>query len=123
MASQPKSHQTTIRFSEELWRRLEQAADELEVSVAQYLRDTARARLDGEPWPRRDQLPQALGREMDIVRSAAKERIEDSSALWEQGRQARMRAAQLREQAARQRTRNPATTRAGGGVSAPERKD
>src|SRR4051812_17621511 len=44
--SSRKSHQTTIRFTDELWARLEAAALELDVSVAQYLRDAARARLD-----------------------------------------------------------------------------
>jgi hypothetical protein len=38
-------HQTTVRFSPELWRMLESAADDSGVSVAHYIRDSALARL------------------------------------------------------------------------------
>lgn len=41
-----KEHQTTLRFTVEMWEQLESAADALDVSVAQYVRDAARARLE-----------------------------------------------------------------------------
>lgn len=38
-------HQTTVRFGPDLWQALEQEAQRLGVSVAQYVRDSALARL------------------------------------------------------------------------------
>lgn len=38
-------HQTTVRFDEALWQRLELEAAQLGVSVAQYVREASLARL------------------------------------------------------------------------------
>lgn len=52
-------HQTTIRFGDDLWAALEVAAEQLEISAAQFVRDAALARLaydagrrDGETFPK-----------------------------------------------------------------------
>jgi len=116
LGSHPKSHQTTIRFSKELWGRLEEAAAELDVSIAHYVRDAATARLDASPAPRQDQLPPGLGHELDVARSTSRERILDSTAVWEQARQARLRATQLRAEAATQRGRHSREQGSVGGV-------
>lgn len=95
-----KSHQTTIRFTDELWARLEAAALELDVSVAQYLRDAARARLDAalpEQLQATSQAATARARS-DEVRQQSFDEAESSAALWEQGRLARERARILRAQ-------------------------
>jgi hypothetical protein len=55
-----KSHQTTIRFTAELWAELEDAAAGLDVSVAQYVRDAARARLDEGPAVRQSAAEPAI---------------------------------------------------------------
>ncbi len=110
MVHQRHSHQTTLRFSEALWQRLQEAAVGLEVSVAQYVRDAARARLDAsvefsEVDPRGD-LPVSLERDRDLAVSAASERSREALALQEQGRLARQRANELRGEALRQRARH-----------------
>jgi hypothetical protein len=122
LISQRNTHQTTIRFSEELWQLLETAAAEREMSVAQFVREAARARLQSgqsaEPGAGHDGLQPDLRREVDDVRAIARERVQDSSALWEQGRQARLRATQLREQSARQRERHSNEGRQATGTTA-----
>jgi len=113
MPTSPKSHQTTIRFSVQLWRQLEEAAADLDVSVAQYLRDAARARLEGAAAARHDELPVELERELDSARTAARERVQDSRAVWQQARQARLRAAEVRADAINQRRRHSLQARPG----------
>jgi hypothetical protein len=106
--SSRKSHQTTIRFTSELWARLETAALELDISVAQYLRDAARARLDTAlPEQSRDTGQAATARaRTNEVRQQSLDEAESSAALWEQGRLARERARVLRaESRERQRLR------------------
>jgi predicted DNA-binding protein len=99
-----KTHQTTIRFTDDLWARLELAAAELDVSVAQYLRDAARARLDNLPEPAGAAM---AARERSLeARQQSVDEAESSAALWEQGRLARERAQLLRaESHERQRQR------------------
>ena len=99
-----KTHQTTIRFTDELWARLELAAAQLDVSVAQYLRDAARARLDNLPAPAGAAM---AARERSLeARQQSVDEAESSAALWEQGRLARERAQLLRaESHERQRQR------------------
>jgi phage-related tail protein len=87
-------------FTDELWARLEAAALELDVSVAQYLRDAARARLDAalpEQLQPTGQAATARARS-DEVRQQSFDEAESSAALWEQGRLARQRARMLRTQ-------------------------
>jgi hypothetical protein len=113
VATQGQSHQTTIRFSEDLWERLQRAAGELDMSAAQYIREATRARLDVPQPPQArmskdDPAATPLSDETHAARSEAQERVQDSSALWEQGRQARLRATQLRDESVRQRERHGA---------------
>lgn len=97
-----KSHQTTIRFTADLWAQLELAAADLDVSVAQYLRDAARARLDGRFGA---PSPAAAARERSIdARQQAVDEAESSAALWEQGRLARQRARLLRAESRERQT-------------------
>jgi predicted DNA-binding ribbon-helix-helix protein len=98
-ASRRKSHQTTIRFSTELWARLEQAAATLDVSVAQFVRDAARSRLDAGAGDRQSDPASALSEELAVVREDAREQLQGSNAVWEQARLARIRAEKLRAQA------------------------
>jgi hypothetical protein len=81
-----------------MWVELEIAAARTGVSVAQYVREAARARLGEE---RQKLPPQAPG---DVIREIERrtvvehsfEHAENSAALWEQGRLARARAKLLR---------------------------
>jgi hypothetical protein len=52
-----KEHQTTLRFTAGMWEELVAAADALDVSVAQYVRDAARARLEREAGKRSGRGP------------------------------------------------------------------
>jgi predicted DNA-binding protein len=95
------SHQTTVRFSEEMWSALELASARSGVSVAQYLRDAARARLADEEAARQAVSSGELAlREVERVNAIEHsfEHAEHSAALWEQGRLARERARLLREE-------------------------
>lgn len=104
-------HQTTVRFGGDLWDALEVEAERLGVSVAQYVRDAALSRLSYEAG-RRDELEgsgePAAPRAAGYVRAAqdrAAEELSESSALWAQGRQTRQRAAELRTQTERTRSK------------------
>jgi predicted DNA-binding ribbon-helix-helix protein len=90
-------HQTTIRFSQELWDRLEAVAEDGGVSVAQYVREAAIERL-ARTGALIDQGEITAGRiahaatELELSREAAR-------ALEAQSRLARLRARKLREEA------------------------
>lgn len=104
MPSRLKSHQTTIRFSADLWGRLEFAAAALDVSVAQFVRDAARTRLDVEPQDD-ETPPNTLAEAAGAAQDSAREQLSGSEAVWEQGRLARTRAGQLRGDSVRLRHR------------------
>jgi hypothetical protein len=131
-----KMHQTTVRFGADLWDALEREGERLGVSVAQYLREAALARLvyssgrrgddefdlaleialgeTGEPAriPQPDGSLRPSARVLSPMERADVETSE-SSALWAQARQARLRAEQLREVSAGQlRHRGRASRRA-----------
>jgi hypothetical protein len=95
-------HQTTIRFAPDLWGALVLAAEEADVSVAQYVRDAALIRLVSES---RQPAPGALPIEDHTALSvfAAHERSaveqEGSAALWAQSQLARARSEELRRNA------------------------
>jgi len=112
-------HQTTVRFGADLWDALEREGARLGVSVAQYVREAALARLMYAASKRGDDefdlaLEIALGETAEparipqpagSLRPAAEvlspmERAEvessESAALWGQARQARRRAQELR---------------------------
>jgi hypothetical protein len=117
-------HQTTVRFGGDLWEALEEESSELGVSVAQFVREAALARLiylagrrgddafeaaralAGAPMPA---FPEAGGLTdgrlsgAEKVNERARGALAEASALWAQGQQARRRAVQLREQISRRR--------------------
>jgi hypothetical protein len=104
-------HQTTVRFDPELWGALEHEARALGVSVAQYLREAAMARLAYTAGRRGSPLfdraltesvadgarasggPRAMAAN---ARDTAHEHRRESEALWAQARLARSRAKDLR---------------------------
>jgi hypothetical protein len=119
-------HQTTVRFGADLWDALEREASRLGVSVAQYVREAALARLvyvagqrgddqfdlaleivlgDREEPARIPQPEGMLRRARDVPGTVDRARAEvaESAALWAQTRQLRRHAQQLRDQIARQR--------------------
>ena len=53
-------HQTTVRFGADLWEALERESQELGVSVAQYVRDSAMLRLGYDAGRRGDVSPDAV---------------------------------------------------------------
>jgi hypothetical protein len=95
-------HQTTVRFGAELWADLEREAARGGVSVAQYVREAATARLahaaarrgaaqfDPPPGPVQS-IPEAM-----VAQERSRWTIEGSSAVLHQSARARARAAELR---------------------------
>ena len=88
-----------------MWIALEHAAARRGVSVAQFVRDAARARLvEDLPTGDEELADQAI---REVQRREAVERslehAEDTAALWEQGRLARERAQLLRDEAQKAR--------------------
>jgi hypothetical protein len=111
-----KMHQTTVRFGADLWRALEEECSGLGVSVAQFVREAALARLMYVAGRRGDpDYDLALGhsgaampesRPGGPVESALEQSLSEmsqSSALWAQGRLARHRARELRDASERRR--------------------
>jgi hypothetical protein len=113
-----KMHQTTVRFGADLWEALEDQCAALGVSVAQFVRESALARLAYLAGRRGDldydqalelagaSPPQRQERPVDPVANALDHSVAEvsaSSALWAQGRLARRRAEELREQSERRR--------------------
>jgi hypothetical protein len=119
-------HQTTVRFGSDLWEALEREATRLGVSVAQYVREAALARLvyaagqrgddqfdlaleialGGHQQPARFPQPEGMLRPAaDAPGPVRRAEIEaaESAALQAQGRQVRRRAQQLRARVASQR--------------------
>jgi hypothetical protein len=108
-------HQTTVRFGDDLWAALEQEASRLGVSVAQYVRDAALARLsytagfhDGHGhaaemfWPG--------GGNTELTRRVVSE-LDSADALRAQGELARERARVARVEAERLRRKHREVTR------------
>src|SRR2546421_4710633 len=106
-------HQTTLRFSPDVWAALEEEAGRLGVSTAQYIREAAVARL-----------AYGLGRRGDrglegAVRGAGSSSSEaewgphaswdapNSGAVWAQGDIAGERARELRSRHTKRRRRRP----------------
>ena len=109
-----KMHQTTLRFSEDLWSSLEAEAERSGVSAAQYVRDAVLQRLSYQAG-RRDELNTFAGEsgaaaptqhaDAGAARERAKSEVSQSDALWAQGRLARQRAADLRSRSESARAR------------------
>jgi Ribbon-helix-helix protein, copG family len=111
MASTKKMHQTTVRFGADLWDALDRECAELGVSVAQFVREAALARLMYMAGRRGDldferalesSRPHASGSSSGVLERSAAE-VSASSALWAQGKQARRRAQELRGESERRR--------------------
>jgi hypothetical protein len=123
-------HQTTVRFGADLWEALEKEGTRLGVSVAQYVREAALARLVYAAGKRGDDefdlaLEIALGESEGAARIPQPEgplrlvsevlspmeradvHASDSAALWGQAQQARRRAAELRDASAAQLRSRP----------------
>jgi hypothetical protein len=94
-------HQTTIRFANDAWERIEREARASGVSAAQYVREATVARLAaglpaGGEWG-------AVGNDDSTsarawrARAGAEASTESSEALWAQARQVRHRAREMRE--------------------------
>ena len=112
-------HQTTVRFGKDLWEALEVEAEAAGVSVAQFIREAAVARLGyaaarrgdrdwdrtmgalGEPAPTREDAFEAAG-------SRAASEVDQSAAVLAQSRQVRHHAQTPRDErdAARERQRS-----------------
>jgi hypothetical protein len=101
-------HQTTLRFGKDLWDALELEAQAVGVSVAQFIREAAVARLGyaaarrGDPdWARTmGALEAPADGELDAVaeaRARADEEIRDASAHGVQSLQAKRRANAVRD--------------------------
>ena len=103
-------HQTTVRFGPDLWVDLEREAAAVGVSIAQYVRDAAAARLNYATERRGDDgLARALEKadlehrsgEPTVARRTAGVKVEEAIALTAQGAQVRRRSAELRADAKR----------------------
>jgi hypothetical protein len=108
-------HQTTVRFGRDLWRELESEAAAAGVSVAQFVRESAVARLAQNALQRAQAPQEPLVAVAEIrsraARADAAEIALDSAAVWSQSQQARSRSRELRDEAetARQARRAAAT--------------
>jgi hypothetical protein len=96
MATRKKMHQTTVRFGSDLWDALDVECEQLGVSVAQYVREAALARLMYSAGARGDDR-------FESAIATAQAQAADSAALEAQGRQARRHSRELRDASARRR--------------------
>ncbi len=100
-------HQTTMRFGRELWTAIEEEADATGVSTAQYVRESVLWRIAYEAGRRSDSdLPSTEAVDPDagaMAREVARDEHDSATALWAQGRQARKRAQNLREEVRQKR--------------------
>ena len=103
-------HQTTVRFGSDLWADLEREAAMVGVSVAQFVRDSAAARVHYAAGRRGDEgLAQSLEHveaerrsgQPTVAHRKADARMEEATALTAQGAQVRRRSAELRAEARR----------------------
>jgi hypothetical protein len=100
-------HQTTLRFTSDLWSALETEAVRTGVSVAQFVRDAALSRLafeqgreSGRAEPARARRPLAARRQLS---SRIEVQLSSAQAVRAQAQLARDRAKRLREDADRVR--------------------
>lgn len=89
-------HQTTVRFGVELWEALQGAAATAGVSVAQYVREAAIARVAFERGRANDRKMADAFELAERTRRRSQELVEDSIALERQNELARRRARGLR---------------------------
>lgn len=108
-------HQTTVRFSPDLWEALEAECSRLGMSAAQYLREAALARLAYTAGQRGDRdyaeafevagvaVGSAGSVDADTASTATttgREKVMEASAVYAQSQIARRRAREVRERAA-----------------------
>jgi hypothetical protein len=99
---------TTVRFGIDLWRMLEVEADRTGVSIAQYVRESALARVaysaaargEPSPWARESGDPDEDPTSREVNRAKldideARELMEQARAVREQGLQALRKAEQI----------------------------
>jgi len=94
-------HQTTVRFSPDLWAVLEDEAVRMGVSIAQYLREAAIARVAFTDATRGDSpyvaaLEEAMSAHAAFARSDAEYEADSARAVLAQSQIARERSRQLR---------------------------
>jgi hypothetical protein len=101
-------HQTTVRFGRDLWLVLEQEAERLGVSAAQYVREATLARLAYSAAMQDEAVASRAAFEW-AGEAPLSERVQDqvdgATALHAQARLARGRAARLRSEAEQLRAR------------------
>lgn len=96
-------HQTTVRFSPELWSMLEREAAQSGVSVAHYVRDAALARIAFAAGQRSAETHPLDWADPRLAGAAAREEsrgsIESATAVTAQAQLASARSVSLRSQA------------------------
>jgi hypothetical protein len=112
-------HQTTVRFGRDLWEVLEQEAERLGVSAAQYVRDSTLARLaytaalndeaeaSREAFEWADEAPLTDGGRAPLE-ERVRAQLDSAAALQAQGKLARDKAERLRVEAEELRKRKAA---------------
>jgi hypothetical protein len=106
-------HQTTVRFSADLWHEVEREAADAGVSIAQYVREAALARVAYEAGRRGDPgfeaalahagAPGTIAAQRTAASTARHEaavEMDSSAALWSQSELARRRSRDLRDRSA-----------------------
>jgi hypothetical protein len=114
-----RMRQTTLRFGEDLWEQLRREADGAGVSVAQFVREAAIARVAYEAGRRGDvffetamSVAAEVDRTSDVMRYTIGDTSETSRAVWAQGELAREQARKVREHIRVTRERRGANRRA-----------
>jgi hypothetical protein len=111
-------HQTTVRFGKDLWQALEYEASAAGISVAQFVRESAVARLAQNAVQRAQPLQAPLVAVAEVrSRAARADAVEialDSAAVWSQSQQARSRSRELRDEAETARLARRAAAAAAG---------
>jgi hypothetical protein len=96
-------HQTTVRFGKDLWQALEHEAAAAGISVAQFVRESAVARLAQiallQAEPPLGPIDAVAAARSRAARADAAEIALDSAAVWSQSQQARSRSRELRDEA------------------------
>lgn len=114
MSANAVMHQTTVRFGKDLWAVLEQEAERLGVSAAQYIREATLARLV-HAGAVQQQAGAARGAFAWAGEAPLTERVESelesASAVHAQSRMARAKARRLRAEAKAIRERAAVGTR------------
>jgi hypothetical protein len=99
----PTMHQTTVRFGRDLWQALEREAGAAGISVAQFVRESAVARLAQsaiqQALPPQEPYVAIAEARSRAARVDAAAIARDSAAVWAQSQQARSRSRELRDEA------------------------